>query len=200
MEDNNQPGWVFKPGQEQSQAPQQTADQPPNDQQMQQPSGQQQTQANNNTGKITWTASEFIDHHKTGLWYVGFLGASALAIAIIYFITRDIFSVVILGIFAIVFAAFAARKPRTLQYSLTSNGISIGERHYNFGQFKSFSVIDEGSIRSISLVPLKRFMPTLEIYFAPEDEEKITNFLAEHLPYQERKQDPVDRLMRQIRF
>jgi hypothetical protein len=58
----------------------------------------------------------------------------------------------------------------------------------------------EGAFSSIVLVPLKRFSPLTSIYYAPQDEERITAMLAAHLPYEERKHDPIDKLMQRIRF
>lgn len=184
MQDDNQSGWVFSPGQDS----------------MQQPPTEGSGQPSAPGGDITWTASEFIEHHKTAGWYIGSTLIAVLGIGAVYLITKDVISIVVLGLFAAVFIGFAARKPRTLQYVLRDHTITVGEQQYNLTQFKSFSVIEEGPIRSISLLPLKRFMPTLTIYYALEDEEAITNFLSAQLPYEERKQDSVDRLMRKIRF
>ena len=184
MQDEQKPGWTFT-------AEQQTASSP-------------ETQTQNTVLKaepaVSWTASEFIEHSKTAVWYVVFGFVAAVIITAIYFVTRDILSIISLSIMAIVFMVLAARKPRTLQYRLSDKGIQAGEKFYGMNQFKSFSVIQEGPIRSISLLPLKRFMPSFTIYFSPEDEDKIVNFLSQHLAYEERKQDPVDRLMRSIRF
>lgn len=195
----NQPGWTFSPGQQSPQAAQPVTQQTPAPVTPQH-AASQQSQALQQSDSIVWSASEFMEHPKGAGWYLAFFAAAIVGIAAIYLLTRDIISVVVLGVFAIVFAVFAARKPRTLQYSLSEGGVKVGERFYQLGNFKSFSLIDEGVMRSISFFPLQRFMPPLTIYFAPEDEDRIASFLADQLPYEERKQDPVDNLMRKIRF
>lgn len=187
MQDEQQPGWTFTPGQEQKL----TYDAP----------NEEAPKSRVATGKnIDWTASEFIEHEKSASWYgaVSILGIAG--IAAVYFITQDLFSVVALFLFGIAFLALGARKPKVLSYSLNDNGIQIGERFYGFDQFRSFAVIDEGSLHSISLLPIKRFMPELSIYFAPDDEDKIVDFLGHRLPFEERKQAMVDQFMRKIRF
>ncbi len=193
MQDKQQPGWTFTPGQPvpAQQVPQNPPAQP-------QPSPQLAPRAQEHA--VTWTASEFIEHAKTGSWYAGLLFVAAVGIGIIYLITRDIFSVIALSLFAITFMIFAARKPKVLSYALTDRGIQVGERFYAFEQFRSFAVIDEGAFHSISLLPLKRFMPALSVYYAPEDETRIAQFLGAYLPHEDRKQDAVDRLMHKIRF
>jgi hypothetical protein len=49
-------------------------------------------------------------------------------------------------------------------------------------------------------MPLKRFMPPLSLYMDPADEEKIVDVLADYLPVEQREQDPIDKLMRRLRF
>ncbi len=149
---------------------------------------------------VSWTASEFIAHEKAASWYLILAGAAILLAAFIYLLTRDVISVVVVAIFAAVFGFFAARKPRVLTYSLDDGGIHISEKFYSYSDFKSFSVLDEGGISGIWLMPLKRFMPSLTIYYAPDDEKKIMDALSSYLPFEERDHDMVDRLMRRVRF
>ena len=149
---------------------------------------------------ITWTASEFIAHEKTSSWYV-LLGLGAIIFAaVVYLFTKDILSIIVIFIFAAVFGYFAARKPRVLTYSLDGGGLHIGDKFYPYADFRSFAVMDEGGINAIWLMPLKRFMPSLTIYYAPNDEDKIMDTLASYLPFEERDHDMVERLMRRVRF
>lgn len=149
---------------------------------------------------IQWNASEFIDHQKNAGWFVPLtFGIIVLAIGV-YFITRDILSTVVIVLAGITFGVFARQKPRTLTYTLLPTTIKIGPKTYSYDDFKTFSIIQDGALFSVLLEPIKRFMPPLSIYFAPEDGERIFDTLAGHIPHQERQPDPVDRLMRRIRF
>lgn len=149
---------------------------------------------------VTWTASEYIAHEKNGSWYV-LLGLAVFGFAgAVYLITDEVVSTVVILIMGAAFGSFAARKPQELNYVLDNTALSIGGKPYPYAHFKSFTVIDEGAISSIMLMPLKRFMPPLSVYYDPSDEDKITDALAAYLPYEDRKQDPVDRLMRKVRF
>ncbi len=49
-------------------------------------------------------------------------------------------------------------------------------------------------------MPLKRFMPPITLYYPPDQEDAVINALAAYLPHEDRTHDPVDRLMRKIRF
>lgn len=149
---------------------------------------------------VTWTASEYIAHEKGGSWYILLAVAVVIGSAFVYLITREVVSTVVIAVMGIAFGAFAARKPQELEYILDESGLKVGSKLYMYSQFKSFTVVEEGAIDSIMLMPLQRFMPPLSVYFDPADEEKIINALSAYLPYEDRKQDPVDRLMRKVRF
>jgi hypothetical protein len=150
--------------------------------------------------EISWTASEFIAHDKDMSWYMG-LGVSAAVLMLLTFvITGDYISSVIVLIMIICFGIFAARKPRTLPYRVDEAGLHIDKKTYSYHELKSFSLIQEGGVRSIQLMPLKRFMPPISIYMDPADEEQIIDVLANYLPMEQREQELIEKLMRRLRF
>lgn len=155
----------------------------------------------NNDGAITWTASEYIGHEKSAAWYMLLFLVAVIIAAAVYFITsKDIMSVIVVMIAAFIFGIYAARPPRTLQYGIDDYGISIGKKLYPYSDLKAFSVTGEGAFASITFMPMKRFMPPLSIYFDPQEEDKIVSALSLCLPIEEPRRDPIDRLMRKIRF
>jgi len=149
---------------------------------------------------VSWTASEFIAHQKNASWYGLLVVGALVASALVFLLTKDKISVAMIVIVAITFGAFASRQPRVLQYQLNEGGLNIGDKFYPYALFKSFAVIQEDGLESISLIPLKRFMPILSIYFAPDDADKIVNMLGDYLPHEDRQADAIDRLMRRLRF
>lgn len=149
---------------------------------------------------VEWTASEYVAHQKGPFWYVIF-GAGGLVVAAgIYLITHDVFSVVVISILAGILGYYSSRTPRVLTYRLDHAGLTIANKFHPYGEFKSFAVVDEGAFSSIVFASLKRFMPPVSIYFAPDDEQRVTEMLASHLPMQPADRDGFDRLMRSIRF
>lgn len=149
---------------------------------------------------VSWTASEFVSHQKSITWFMG-LGAAIICVSAgLYFLTRDRVSAVLVFISGAVFGVFAARQPRVLEYTLNHGGLQVGPKFLPYERFKSFSIIEEGPIHSILLMPLQRFMPPLTIYYDPNDEENIVNVLGSYLPHEDRAHDMIDRLMRKIRF
>lgn len=147
-----------------------------------------------------WKASEFIDHQKSAVWLLGLAAIGFVVAIILYFLTKNIFSSVVLILAAISFGMFAFQKPRTLDYTLLPNNIKVGQKTYSYDDFRTFSIMQEGAFYSIFLEPVKRFMPPLTIYFAAEDGERIFDILASRIPHQEKLPDPIERLMQRIRF
>jgi len=149
---------------------------------------------------VTWSASEYIANDKNTGWF-GMLAMAAVSLAVIvYFITSDFVSVVVILVLAIIVGVFAARQPRVLAYALDVRGVHIGDKFYPYATFKTFSVVTEGAFNHISLLPLKRFMPPLSIHYPPESEDNIVNTLADYLPYEEHKRDLVESFSRRVRF
>lgn len=176
----DQPGWQYTAGDGQPQDPYQLPQ--------------------NMTQDITWTASEYVSHDKTVGWFA-LAGLAVVVIAgVIYFVTREWISAIVVGVLGFAFAAFAGRQPGVLEYALDVQGVHIGSRVYPYGMFRSFSVLQEGGVQSILLVPLQRFGLPITIYYDPADEDRIIEVLGGRLPHENRNPSPIDNLMRKIRF
>ncbi len=150
--------------------------------------------------EVRWTASEFIAHDRSPLWYLAVLAGGAALSVLIYFLTKDLLSPVILAMATIIFLVAASRKPRVLEYVVDGNGLEIAGKFYPYSDFRSFGIVHDGAFSNITLMPLKRFMPPISIYYAPEDSEKIVDTLAAFLPMEEYKLDLIDSLIRKLRF
>lgn len=151
--------------------------------------------------RLSWEASEYIDHEKSSGWYVILVfGAIVVSVGVYLLTNGDWFATGVVAIAAVLFGIVAARRPRTLRYEISSQGISIGDKHYAFSEFKTFSLITDTALHSIQLLPLKRFMPPLSMYFPPAEEDNVVQTLGTYLPYENRGHDAFDRLMGRIRF
>jgi len=155
----------------------------------------------NDKDELSWEASEYADNEKAAGWYV-VLAVAAVAVGVItYLLTNgDLVTTFAIAIAAVLFGIVAARKPRTLRYVIDGHGVTIGEKSYPYAMFKTFSVNTETTLHSVQLLPLKRFMQPISIYFPPNKEEAVVNILGQYLPYEERGHDAFDRLMNRIGF
>jgi hypothetical protein len=190
MDDQSNSGWKYKPDGAANSAPADDAAQTESvDRQA--PGG----------GTMTWEAPEFIEHHHGASWYLGLVLSTLIIAAIVYFGSgHDIFAAVIVAILGVILGVFASHKPGIAQYDITATGLSVNSKNYRFGDYKSFSIVREGDLTSINLIPLKRFMPPVAAFFEPAHEKKVIEALGEHLPYDDRKMDPVERLSRRLRL
>jgi len=149
---------------------------------------------------ISWSASEFVQNEKSATWYIYLALGTVFLGAVIYFLTKEIFSVVVIGIAAIAFGVFAALKPRVLKYTVNPSGIQIGNRHFHFDDFRSFAIIEEGALPSIQLLPHKRLAVAVSMFFEPKDGDKIVEILGTYLPFEHRDRDLMDKLASKIHF
>jgi hypothetical protein len=149
---------------------------------------------------VTWSAHEFLAHDKTNGWYLIFAVALLVLIAIIYVVTRDIFSVVIVAVLAAVFGVAAAIRPRVIDYEVSPGGLKVGNKKYKFDEFRSFSVFEDSTQPFIQLLPHKRFMVPLALHYQPADGERIITILGEYLASEQHKNDWVDKMTSRIHF
>ncbi len=149
---------------------------------------------------VTWAGSEYINNQKNSMWYLSLVGAIVLIGGLVFFLSRDIISVVFIAIVGGLFAFMASRKPRQLQFTVDNHGIQVGQRYYPFSDYLSFSLQRDGAISYISMLPLHRFKNELSIYCPPDQEQKIFEAIASQLPNTQRKETAVDKLARAIRF
>ncbi len=149
---------------------------------------------------VSWTASEYIDHSKGPAWYLTLITGTILLAAGIYLITKDYFASGVVVVVGVIVGIFSTHKPKQVTYELSASGLKAGEKVYALSLFKSFALIREGALSSVNLIPIKRFMPPLSIYFDPSDEQKIIGVLGEHLPLEEGGLDAIERLSRRLRF
>jgi hypothetical protein len=60
--------------------------------------------------------------------------------------------------------------------------------------------VPESPLTELTLIPVKRFMPSLSVRYDAANRDKIFATLADHLPYEERKPDLFEKFMHKIHF
>lgn len=185
---SDQPMWNQPP------AVQPVTDEP--DQPIEQ-NNQQQTEA---IPVITWEASESVHHEKDGLWFMAILVGAAILALISIFLIRSITFTILIIVMVVALFVLAKRPPRVLRYQLDGGGITINEKSYSFHDFKAFGIVQDGPFYYVSLIPLKRFMPGIDVYFPEEYGEDIVDILGEFIPMKMIEPDILDKITKQLRF
>lgn len=149
---------------------------------------------------MAWTASEYVEHQRGASWYASLVAITAVITAAVYFITKDYFATGTIVLVGLIVGITVGRKPGQMNFELSASGLQAGPKSYSYNLFKSFSIIKEGNLISLSLTPVKRFMPPVSAYFDPKDEQKIVSVVGERLPYEERQPSAIDRLSFRLRI
>ncbi len=150
--------------------------------------------------EVTWEAQEYITPEKNTAWYVGLGVVVVVVILLDIFILKSITVSVLIITIAAVLIAMTVRPARMIQYRMNKDGIYIDEQLVKFSDYKAFGLFKEHDNNSILLIPVKRFLPGLSIYFPEDQGEAIVDLLARRLPNQEVKQDFMDKIVRLLRL
>jgi hypothetical protein len=150
---------------------------------------------------VRWSASEYISQDKNGLWFVLFSLAILVLIGVdLLFLQSYTFSVLVV-VMAAAIVVFSRRPPRVIDYVLSGDqGLYIGERLYHFSEFKYFGMLHDGGQYSIVLIPTKRFLPGVSVYFPAEAGEQIIDILGARLPMEKLKFDIIDIIIQKLRL
>ena len=143
---------------------------------------------------VQWQASEYIDRQKTKVWFIGLALATVALLALAIFVFKDITFVILVVVMAVSVFVVARRPARQIDYLLSYQGLTVGKKVFNLHDFRSFGVVKEGAIYSVSMIPNKRFMPSVNVYFPQEYGERIVDILGSVLPMEEVGSDFVDKL------
>ena len=149
---------------------------------------------------LSWQASEFVHHEKDGMWFLALLGVTVALLLVDVFLVQSWTFGALIIVMAIAVMVIAKRPPRIITYTLTAQGIQIDEKQFHFQDFRAFGVVQENAFYSIRLVPNKRFMPMVSVFFPPEDGEEIVDAFGHALPMENIERDTIDKLVEKIRF
>ncbi len=168
----------------------------------------QESATSDNATPIAWQATDSIVQSHTATWYcfatliliavyaalatakffnqVNWLGAISMALLA----TLVYISLVILS----------KNSNHQVNYALSDSGIKIETMTRNFSNYRAFGIEHKGNLWRIVLVPNKRFAIS-DIIYIPEDKgEVIVDFLGKHLPIEDIKPDPTERIFRALHF
>ena len=148
---------------------------------------------------IAWEASESIHHEKDAIWFISVLVVAVVLSILSIYIQAWTFTVLIV-VMVIALVVFAKRPPRLMQYQMTENGIDVNGIHHSFREFRAFGVVQDGPFYYVSLLPIKRFMPAMDVYFPEEHGEDIVDLLGSKIPMQTINPDLLDAITKRLRF
>ena len=159
-----------------------------------------ETSSDSNPKPVTWTGPEFISYDKNTSWYFLLLVGCVAISGIVYILLKDLITVAVVVVAFLVTGIYGARKPRNITYTVDSGGVQIGDKRYNYSDYRHVTVSKENANTSITMFPLKRFAFSVFISVNPENEAAVLGLMANSLPIERHNPDFIDRLMARIRF
>ena len=149
---------------------------------------------------VNWEAREYIVRERNTGWWIGFV-LVVIALSAVAILMKQYLFLAVIVLAAVALVLHITRKPRTLHYSLSKDGLSEGNNLYTFDQFKSFGIVDDGkSHYSLVLVPKKRFGMRVTVLFPESEGEQIVDMFGARLPMEPVKSDLLDQLVRWLRI
>lgn len=101
---------------------------------------------------------------------------------------------------ALVYLTHGGKKPHFLNYTLSENGLSIGEKNLPMDKFKSFWISDNDLYPRLYLQKIGKFSSPVSVFLVNINPQVITNFLKQYLPLESEKseliQEKINKLFR----
>jgi hypothetical protein len=89
---------------------------------------------------MVWTVPEYEKHERSSAWYI-VAGVMAIALLIYCFFTANFLFAVIIIVTALVVILHDGRHPEMVKFGITTEGIVIGRKFYDYDEIQDFSII-----------------------------------------------------------
>lgn len=149
---------------------------------------------------VSWQAYEHLPDQRPIGWYIGFGVVTLVFMALAVLIIRSWTFALVIAAAAVALVVYIKGVPRTINYTLSPKGLYVDDQLKPIGDYKAFGVRREGDMFMLTMLPTKRFVPSLTAFFPESAGEQIVDILASRLPMQEIKPDVVDELVRRLRL
>lgn len=147
----------------------------------------------------SWNAPEFTFTNKPAGWYF-LLALFFVAMIGLAIYTHQYLTIGLLVLMCVALVIYAQRRPRTLNYTITTHGVYVGEKSYHFDNFSAFYEISDYGQRVFELVPSKQLGTLVSLPIQEGEERTIEGLLGSVLPKVPPRNDVIDRLLRTLRF
>ena len=149
---------------------------------------------------VDWEMDEYLEYHRGPLWYVILLSAAGILALLSYIAAGDVIAPFSIFVMAVLVFVFSLKRPGRKKYSLTSLGLRVGSRLYDYNSFKTFSLVKEQGVAALYLITNQRFLPPLTIYLPLDKDKRIIKKLSQYIAYTPHNIQWPDRLMQYLRF
>jgi hypothetical protein len=140
---------------------------------------------------FSWIVDEYDTHQRTIVWYAA-AGLISFFLLIFAVFTKNFLFAVIIIIAALIFVLRDNDSPEKVRISIVDEGLMIGQKFYDFDDFKNFAVVHKPSIEVKNLYfefknPIRH---RLSIPLEGTDPLQIRKILLKYLPEDLERTDP----------
>lgn len=149
--------------------------------------------------EISWQVDDRPMAHISSQWLWS-LAIVGFAIIIFSILLKNYLLIVIVFLSAFIIYASKNKKPESHNFRLTSEGLYIDEKFYNYEDFESYWIFSNQfeSQKELALRYKRKFMPLLTAPFHGKDEQAIEKILENSLPKNEEEESFLDLLRKKF--
>lgn len=148
---------------------------------------------------IAWSALEYEEQERHPYWFL-IPGAAALILILIGILIQSYFFVAFVTLAFIVVVMYGNRSPRHMEFSVTKEGVFVGNTLHPFSYIKSFWIFDAMEPTELSLEVDRITMPYLRLPLGELHPNKIRAVLSDFLPEDKHKEFVSDQIARSFGF
>jgi len=150
--------------------------------------------------KIEWAAPEYNYYYKGRIWFI-VAGLFFGALMIIALWTNNLVFAIFIGLSYFLIVAYGLKKPQTAYISVSSKGISVNAKLYEFSALSSFWIFyNPLELKEISLKSKKKIAPPVHIPLGDQNPVEVRSFLTKYIPEKKQEESLADVLLRSIGF
>ena len=147
-----------------------------------------------------WKAYEYEHYGKSSQWFL-----SVVVISLAIFAAAIILDNFLFGILAVLsgitIALYGIKKPRVIDFALTSRGAQVGEKLFFYSDLDSFWLhYDPPYAKLISIKSKKNLMPYIQMPLGDANPNIARGILLEFLEEKTQKEPLSDVLMKLLKF
>jgi hypothetical protein len=155
--------------------------------------------ADEDESEISWAAYEYEKRAYGKYWYIK-MGVIVSVLIVFSVLAKSYFFLAFVILAFTMLVVYSRREPRKISFTISAEGIFIGNRLQEFSNFKSFWIFNKQGIRELLLETGQMMQPYLHLPLGDADIKKIRKILISRLPEKEYQEPMLDQLARALGF
>lgn len=132
--------------------------------------------------ELSWEVDEYDQHERSRRWYGGAVSAGIIFLVYSFFSANFLFAVIVV-LTAFILILRHGQAPDKIKVRLSSEGLTVGNKFYDYDEIKDFSVVykPQQGIKGLYFEFDNFFRPRLSIPLEKMNPLKVRGFLLKYL-------------------